>query len=137
MLHGFAIYTLRSGSDDPLALHMTEVRPHPAGPLVVLGSRGERLAAEVDRLRWGDSRVGLGWSPREALEKMVAEAGYTDDVGGSVSYGVADAQRFQVMMKLEQYDAGKGMGYVTFNNIDIGNEVGNVGHYRIGLMATR
>ena len=39
-LRGFAIYTLQPGTDDPLELTITETRPQPWGPLVVLGSGG-------------------------------------------------------------------------------------------------
>ena len=137
VLRDYSIYTLKPDGDDALALGVTEIRPNPFGPLVVLGSRGQEVNAEVDRLRGGDSRVGLGRFPRDALEKMVAEASRTEDIGGSVSYGVADAQKFQLMMRLTRYDPNRGTGFVTFNNMEIGNEVGSVGHYRVGLMATR
>lgn len=116
---------------------MNETRPHPAGPLVVLGSRGAQLVEEVDRLRHGNTQVAVGHLPRVALDQMIAGAGHTDDVGGSVSYGIADAYNFQLAMKVHPTDGTMVNAFITFNNIDIDGGLGNVGHYKIGMIAVR
>lgn len=136
-LRGLAIYTFRPNNDEPLSFSMNETRPHPAGPLVVLGSRGTQLAEDVDRLRHGNTKIALGHLPRVALDQMIAEAGHADDVGGSVSYGIADAKNFQLAMKVHPTDGTMEKAYITFNNIDIEGGLGNVGHYKIGMTAVR
>ncbi len=136
-LHSLAIYTLRPTSDDPLSFTMSETRPHPAGPLVVLGSRGVQLGDDVDRLRHGNTQIAVGHLPRVALDQMIAGAAHADDIGGSVSYGIADAHSFQLAMKVHPTDGTMENAYVTFNNIDIDGELGSVGHYKIGMIAVR
>lgn len=136
-LHGLAIYSLRPSTDDPLILSIEETRPHPAGPLVTLGSRGPQLAEGVDSLRHGNTNVALGHLPRVALDQLIAGAGFTDDVGGSVSYGIADARGFQLAMKVHPTEGTMENAHVTFNNINVDGELGNVGHYKIGMTAVR
>ena len=134
-LRDYAVYALRPGIDDPLQLKIEEIRPHPTGPIVVLGSGGAELIGEVDKLR-GHSSVALGSLPRGVLAKMVADAGHAEEVGGSVSYGRANAGNFELALRAEVTPEGP-IGYVTFNNINVAEEIGSLGGYRIGMLAVR
>jgi len=80
----------------------------------------------------GDKYHRTGRLPLLAAEALVEE-NKLDDVGGSLSIGLADKIEFRLYAHVTPIVRGSPAAKITFNGIDLHDEVGLVGHHMVAI----
>lgn len=134
VVNRFAIYQLRprllkSGFDVECSEHLSEGNQN----AVAFGSGATRLMDEIEKItKDGDKHHRTGRLPLLAAERLVEE-NKLDDVGGSLSIGLADKIEFRLFAHVTPIVYGFPAAKMTFNGIDLQEEIGPVGHHVIAV----
>lgn len=127
-----AIYLMTPATGEQ-TLSLEEVFPESELSPVIFGSGANSIQAELADLRSsGDSFGRTARLPKIAIERVVRRQ-EPGEVGGSMSIGMADAQEFRLYQEVRPIVPGQPMVMMTFNGIEINDEIGSVGRYFVGM----
>lgn len=133
----FAIYKLSpTGSNIDHSLVVEETLPASAEDVVLLGSGTSALRAELRRLSNQANCTGNAGRrlPKLALQNLVRR-NELHDVGGSISIGIAARSGFSLMQEVKPIREGESNAAITYNGIDVVNEIDPIGSYRVAIAA--
>jgi hypothetical protein len=132
-LSRFAIYHLFPKlNSSSFSVEIKEQLPINESQILILGSGGERLTAQIELIRTnGDKFLRKGLVPKLAVEAIIEED--RGDVGGSLSLGIATRWRYDLYSWVRPVERGKPQAIFSFNGINLATEIESVGHYIIGL----
>jgi hypothetical protein len=131
ILERFAVYSLAPDVPaDPLSLALKEALPATNEEITVLGSGGEEILERAARLREGGTEYR---APTWAVRGMINQGG-TPEVGGSLTLGFANRFGFNHFAPMTPMPGGTSGILMTLNGIDIDQQIGPVGEYRISMI---
>ena len=129
----FAIYHLSPKlTSSSFLVEITEILPADEFSVTILGSGKKRLLEKIENIRThGDKFLRTARIPKSAAEAIIEED--QGDVGGSLSIGIANRWRYDLYSWVHPVEPGRPQAVMSFNGIDLQNEINHVGHYLIGL----
>jgi hypothetical protein len=102
---------------------------------LLLGSHKAEVGARIDTTFVELRGQILKRAPKLALQRIVQEHAF-NDIGGSLQFGTASRQGFILKLWMRPALAGEPALEFSFLGINIDEEVGQVGPYRIGMIST-
>jgi hypothetical protein len=134
VLNSFAIYELRPRwQQSKFDIECLEYLPKDNQQAVCFGTGTSRLVALIAQIaKDGDEYQRTARVPLLAAEALLRE-NKLDDVGGSLSIGLADKVEFRLYAHVTPVEPGFPAAKMAFNGIDLMEEVGPVGHHIVSI----
>lgn len=100
---------------------------------LAFGSGSASFQSELEKLQTsGDLHSRTRRLPKIAVQ-ILTEHGPVVDVGGDLSLGISSVHGFTIYRNVAPIEYGKPQARVTYNGIDIENEIGMVGACMVGM----